>query len=353
MRASPEYSTDMAVLTFDALLRQIKSGNVSGVFLLHGEEGYYTDRLVEAFEELIPEADREFDLHEYYGTQQLNPYQVIDACRQCSMFSDRQVVILKEAQAMRADQVNKLAAYVLDPTPGTVFVISFRGEKAKGKDLLPAVKSKGTVFESKKVTEYNMGAVIAQLVRDRGLQADTKALEMLKEAIGTDVSRMYNEINKLVVIVGQGGRVTPEVVERNIGVSKEYNSFELVDALAVKDARKAFTIAEYFRSNPKAAPLVMVTSAIFNFFSDLLVAQYSPDKSDNGLMQALKLKSTFPLRRFRAAMQRYNAAMVIEIIFDLRRFDAMSKGVGSRLSDQRLFRELIYRILTARGHLEV
>lgn len=340
------------VTTFESLTHALAKGQAQGVYLLHGDEGYYIDRLLEGFEGLVAEEDREFDLHICYGAQS-DPMRVIDLCRQWPVMSDRQVVILKEAQSMNADKANKLARYVLDPTPSTVLVIAFRGESAKGKDLIASVKSKGTVFESKKVSEYNIAGILNNLIKQKDLNAEIKAVEMLRDYIGTDISRLYNEVNKLAVIVGDGGTVTPDVVERNIGISKDYNNFELVDALAVKDAKKVFMIADYFKANPKTNPLVMTTSAIFAFFCDLLVAQYTPDKSDRSLQQALKLRAPWMAKRYLDAMRKYKPAQVIEIIGDIRRFDSMSKGVDSRQSDHRLFRELLYRILTARGVLPV
>lgn len=342
----------MASPTFDTLRRDIASRNLAPVYLLHGEEGYFLDRLCEMFEEVLTEEEKEFNQHIFYGAQS-DPHQVADACRAWPMMGDRMMVILKEAQAMHADQVNKLADYVSAPNPSTVFVMVFRGASAKGKDLLAAAKKQAVMFESKKISEYQIPAVLGNLLKESELSYELKALEMLRDFIGTDVSRLYNEVGKLALILGKGGKVTPEVVERNIGVSKDYNSFEFVDALAAKDARKCFAIAEYFKANPKSNPLVMTSATIFNFFSDLLVAQYARDKSDAGLMKALKLKSPYPLRRFRGAMQKYHPAQVIEIIDDLRKFDAKSKGNGSRQPDHALFRELIYRILTASGKISV
>ena len=145
--------------------------------------------------------------------------------------------------------------------------------------------------------------------------------------------------------------MTPEVIERNIGVSREYNSFELVDAVAARDAAKVFRILAYFRSNPKAVPLVMAAASIFNLFADVLTAYYAADRSDSGLMAELNLRNSFALKRIRLAMSRYTAAQTVEIISAIRNFDVQSKGVGSRQSDQMLFHDLMYHILSATGRL--
>ena len=180
-----------------------------------------------------------------------------------------------------------------------------------------------------------------------------KAIQMLRDFIGTDLSRLYNEIDKLATILPRGAAVTPEVVETHVGVSKEYNSFELVDAIAAHDSLKVYRIADYFAANPKSNPLVMTCATLFGFFSDLLICQFSPDKSDSALMQELNLKNVYPLRRFRTAMANYNARKTIEIIGALRDFDRKSKGGGSRQNEHVLFRELLFHILTAPGDVAV
>ncbi len=337
--------------TFEDIRKSIKNNRFSPVYLLHGEEGYYIDALVDTFAGALPDEDREFNLYILHGAE-TEPSAITDLCYRVPMMADRQIVIVKEAQAMRADQLNKLAAYVAEPVESTVLVIAYRGAQAKGKELLAAMrKCKGVVFESKKVTDYNAPALIGNYIRSKNLSADQKSLEMLRDFIGTDLSRLYNEIDKLAMLLPAGAAVTPEVIERNIGVSREYNSYELVDALAVKDAAKAFRILAYFRSNPKAAPLVLVTASVFNFFADLLTAYYTDDSSDSGLMSALGLRNNFALRRIRNGMSRYTPVKLVEIITAIRRFDAMSKGVASRQNEHQLFYDLIYHILTAPGRL--
>lgn len=338
-------------VTFDSLCRQLANRQYSPVYLLHGEEGYYLDELVSRFENILTEEEREFNLHVLYAPE-TEPGAIMDLCMQYPMMADRQVVIVKEAQAIPAAKLNQLHRYVSAPSETTVLVICCRGAQAKGKELLAAVKTNGVNFESKKLTDYNAPAVIAEFIKAKGLKADQKALEMLRDFVGTDLSRLYNEIDKLTTALGPGATVTAEAVEKNIGMSKDYNNFELVDAIAVKDFEKTFRIAEYFRANPKNNPLVLSAATIFAFFADLLAAYYCTDKSDQGMMAELKLRSTYQLRRYRTAMQRYNAFQIIEIIAAIRRYDAMSKGVGSRQTDHQLFRDLLFHILTAPGNIK-
>lgn len=337
--------------SFADIASAIKKGNLAPVYLLHGEEGYFIDRLVKMFEEFYPVADREFCLFTLYGPQ-TSMGAVMDVCRQFPMMTDRQLVILKETQALRAGELDKLAPYINNPADHTTLVICSRGASAKGKAFLDSVKhSDAVVFDSKRVPEYQIASHIQKLINEAGLTIDAKALEMLKNHVGTDLSRLYNEIEKLITVLGPGAMVTPEAVERNVGISKDYNAFELVEALAVKDAEKAFRICDYFAANPKGAPTVLVVAAVFNFFADLLITYFEKDQSEHGLMQALGLKSTFPLKRIRAARSKYNAYQVIEIIRAIRNFDVNSKGFASRQNEYALLRELVFHILTAPGNL--
>lgn len=329
----------------ETLRRSLANGQTTPVNVLHGPEGYFIDLLIKDFEKLIPAEDREFGLTTLYAPQ-VEAAAIVDACRQIPMMTDRQVVIVKEAQNVNAAYIDSLARYAESPTPSTVLVVCSRGENIKGKEFIKIVKSHGTVFEAKKVTEWQIPAIISKYIKSKGLSADTKALEMLRDFIGTDLSRLYNEIDKLAEILGPTAMITPEAIERNIGVSKEFNNFELVDAIAAHNTAKAFTIARYFESNPKANPLVVTASTLFNYFSDLLIAQYAVDRSDRGIQQELGLKSEYAVRKFRAGMSSYSPRKVTEILDAIRRFDAMSKGSGSRQDAFRLFHDLLFKILS-------
>lgn len=342
-------------ITFTALRDQLRRPDVLGslapVYLLHGEEGYYTDELVKLFETVMPEGDREFNQYVLYGPQ-TSADVILDCCRRFPMMSTRQLVIVKELQSVRADIIDKLSRYITEPNASTVLVLCARGEKIKGAKFQAAMrKSDITVCEGKKISERELPGVIANHINARGLNAQPKAIEMLRDYIGADLSRLYNEVDKLITILGQGATVTPEAVEQHVGISKDYNAFELVDALATRDAAKATRITRYFRANPKAVPTVMLTASIFAFFSDVLVTFFVRDKSERGLMQALGLKSPWPLRRINVARQHYNAYQGIEIIRAIRAFDCATKGIGSRRDQYDLLDELIFRILSAPGTL--
>ena len=337
--------------TYESIAKSLSERRYAPVYLLHGEEGYYIDALAKRFEDILPDDEKTFNQYILHAPE-TEPSQIMDLCRRMPMMSERQVVILKEAQAIRADKLNKLHSYVADPAPSTILVICCRGAVAKGKDLLAALKKSGAViFESKKVTDYNAPALIGNYIKSKDMSAGQKALEMLRDFIGTDLSRLFNEIDKLASLLPPRAEITPDVIERHIGVSREFNSFELVDAIAARDGAKAFRILAYFRSNPKAVPLVMATASVFNFFADLLQAYYSPDRSDTGIMNELKLRNQFALRRIKLGMSRYTAVQVVEILSAIRNFDVQSKGVGSRQNEHQLFFDLIYHILSAPGRL--
>lgn len=334
--------------TYDSLRRDIRAGKLAPVYLLHGEEGYFIDALVKEFDALVPEEEKDFNEHIFYAPE-TPPGRVMDVCMQVPMMAERQVVIVKEGQAVRADELNRYHKYVRNPSPSTVLVICCRGAVAKGKDLMAAMKAKGVIFESKKIPDYNITPHISGYITSLGLGPDPKAVDMLHQHVGTDLSRLYNEIDKLGAILPKGARVSPEVVETYVGISKDYNNFELIDAIAARDSLKVYRIADYFRSNPKANPLVLTCAALFTFFADLLSCYYAPDRSEKGLMATLKLKYPVQLRRYRQAMSNYNAFQIIEIIHAIRQFDSMSKGNGSRRGEHLLFAELLHHILTAQG----
>ncbi len=336
-------------VTFESLSRSLANGDYRPVYFIHGKEGYYTDQLVKQLENIVPEADRDFGLNVVFATQS-TPEQVIDLCRQLPMMIDRQVVIVKEAQAVRGTWVDKLAAYAAKPTATTILAVCGRGDQVKAKAFAKAVKECGGVeFESAQVRENQIPALAEKLIKQKGLSVDPKALAMLVDFIGADLSRMYNEIDKLAQILGQRAMITPEAVERHIGVSREYNNFELVDAIAVKDVVKVFKIADYFAANPKDNPVQVTSAVLFGLFADLMCAYYAGDRSDRAIKEALGLRYDFALRRIRTAMSNYNPFQIIDIISSIRRFDTMSKGAGSRQAPTDLFRDLLYRILTTTG----
>ena len=332
--------------TFKGIKSQIASGTLAPIYVIHGAEGYYTDELLKDFEALVPESERDFNFYQLYAPE--TPIdQVLDACGRYPMMADRQVVILKEAQNVRADYIDKLAGYAAHPNPLTVFVVAGRGDKIRGAKFLKAVNaSGGVVFESRKLSESQVGPMVEELVKRSGLSIDSKARAMLVEHVGTDLSRMVMEINKIALVLPKGSAVTPQVIEKLIGVSKEFNNTELLLALAGRDTVKAYKIVEYFRGNPKMNPSIMTNAFIFGMFSKMFVAMYEADRSERGIAKAI---GTWPgsddMKRMALGMRNYTARQVMNAIGACRRFDCRAKGVGSRANEYDLLRELVFTIL--------
>lgn len=339
-------------VNFTNLRRDIAAGRLAPVYLLHGEEGYFIDELTKDFEKLVPETERDFNLYTLYAPQ-VKMDLVAATCRRVPMMAARQVVILKEAQAISGRDLNLLAPYAEQPNPSTVLVISSRGEKAKGTALLNAVKKSGIVFESKKPNDQSVDILIRGIIKDNGLNIEEKGLAMLRDHVGNDVARIYNEINKLVLILGKGSTITPQSIERNVGVSKDYNNFELVDAIATRNLRKTMVIINHFKLDPKRNPTVLTIAAIFNYFSNLMISHFTPDKSPKSQMEALGFKWESQLKNINAGVRNYNARKTIEIITHIREFDARSKGIGSRMNEYDLLQELIFKIFAATGNLGI
>lgn len=331
---------------FKEIKQQIAGGNPSPIYILHGPEGYYVDELVKEFEAMVPESEKDFNLYVFYATQ-TQPEVIQEACMRYPMLSERQVVIVKEAQAVKADFLEKLTAYAERPNPQTILVIAGRGDKVTGAKFLKAARSSGAViFETPKLYESKVGPLIETMVRNEGLTIDQKALAMLIDHVGTDLRRIVNEVAKLKAALPGGGAITPQVVERLIGVSKDFNNWELIDALAVRDVAKVYRIADYFQANPKQNPAIVTGIAIFGLFSKLLLAIYAPEKSESGIAGAAGVKPySGEMKRIMSGLRNYNAWQVINAISACRRFDVRAKGIGSRIDEYALLRELLFTVM--------
>ncbi len=341
-------ATAPASTTYDELVRRLNNHDYAPVYILHGEEGYFIDRLVTLFEDIVPDVDKDFNLYTMYAPE-VELRVVEEACRRYPMMSERQVVIVKEAQASK-ENFDKLSNYASQPNPSTVLVICFRGAKAKGTELLAQMAAHGgVVFESKKLTEKTVGPTINHFIKDKGLNIEPKGLVMLRDYVGLDLSKIYNEIEKLTVALPQGATVTPEVIEKHIGISKDYNNFELVSALANKNTERAFKIINYFRLNPKNNPVVVTLSTVWTFFSNLMVMHYSRDKSDAGLCASIGRKGTWLPDDYKRGLNNYSPWQLIEISRAIRVADCRSKGIDSRMDAYDLLNDLVFHILTASG----
>ena len=334
-------------ISYESICKEIAERKFSPIYVLMGEEPFFIDQITDLLiENVLAEEERDFNQSIFYGAD-ADAVSVINAARRFPMMSEYQLIVVKEAQLMR--DIELLNAYAKHPLSSTVLVINYKYKTLdRRKSLAAAVEKNGILFESKKIPDYKMPGYITGLLQQRSLAIDAKAAQMLSDFLGNDLNRLSKELDKLAIVMAQMGskRVTPELVERNIGISKEYNNFELIKALATKDVLKANRIAQYFEKNPKTNPLQMTLAVVFNYFSNLLIAYYSKDRSEAGLMAALGLRSAFQLKDYQMGMRHYSAMKVFLSIGEIRKADAASKGVdNASASDADLLKELLYKIM--------
>lgn len=333
--------------TFEEICRDIAARKFQPVYILMGEEPFFIDRITDLLiEKVLDDSERDFNQIVMYGAD-TDAVSIINATRRFPMMSEYQLVVVREAQQIRDIEV--LANYVKNPLRSTVLVINYKYKTLdRRKTLAAATEKNGILFESKKVPDYKMAGFITSLLQQRSVGIDPKAAQMLSDFLGNDLNRLSKELDKLAIILPEKGskRITPELVEQNIGISKEYNNFELIKALAVKDVLKANRIAQYFKKNPKNNPIQMTLPVLFNYFSNLLICYYTKDRSEAGLMAALGLRGSFQVRDYLLGMRNYSAMKVFNLISDIRTTDARSKGVeNTSVTDSDLLEELLYKIL--------
>lgn len=332
--------------TYEEIVRSIKNHDYKPVYYLMGEESYYIDKISEyILQTVLKEEEREFNQTVLYGSD-TDISTVINAAKRYPMMAERQVVILKEAQHVK--RMEDLVYYVQKPLQSTVLVICHKnGTLDRRKKLAAEIEKVGFLFESKKMKDSQLPGFITSYLKRKSVEIEPKASEMMAEFVGTDLSRMAGELDKLVITLApEIRRVTPEQIERNIGISKDYNNYELRSAIVAKDVLKANRIIKYFAENPKTNPIQMTLSVLFGFFSNLMLAYYAPDKTEQGIANQLGLKSAWQAREYVAAMRVYSGVKVMQIIGEIRYCDAKSKGVeNASLSDEDLLRELVYKIL--------
>ncbi|WP_294619367.1 DNA polymerase III subunit delta [uncultured Bacteroides sp.] len=333
-------------ITCEDILKELKSGHYRPVYYLMGEEPYYIDLISDYItDNVLSETEKEFNLTVVYGAD-VDVATIINAAKRYPMMSERQVVVVKEAQNIR--NMEELSYYLQKPLLSTILVICHKhGVLDRRKKLAAEIEKLGILFEAKKVKEAQLPAFITSYMKRKGIDLESKATSMLADFVGTDLSRLTGELEKLVITLPKNQtRVTPEQIERNIGISKDYNNFELRSAIVEKDVLKANRIIKYFEENPKTNPIQMTLSLLFGFFSNLMLAYYAPEKSEQGIAAFLGLKSPWQSREYLNAMRKYNGVKTMQIIGEIRYTDAKSKGVGnSSLNDSDLLQELVFKIL--------
>lgn len=328
------------------LVTDIKNGNLKPIYFLMGEEPYYIDKISEYIENnVLDEAEKGFNQMVLYG-RDISIDDIVSNAKRFPMMAERQVVIVKEAQEL-SRQIEKLATYATNPQPSTVLVVNYKYKKIdKRKALYKAVNKIGVVYESKKLYENQVADWIRRVLSPRGYTMTPKAAQMLVEFLGTDLSKINNELEKLQLIIPKGNQITPELIEENIGISKDYNNFELRKAVGDKNIIKANQIINYFADNPKDNPIVVTVALLYNFFSQLLQYHGLSDKSPRSVAAKLKINPYF-VKEYVAAAHNYPMRNVSQAIATLRTFDLKSKGVNANAVPQGdLLKELLYRIMS-------
>ena len=333
-------------ITCDDILKELRAKQYRPVYYLMGEEPYYIDLIADYItDNILTETEKEFNLTVVYGAD-VDIATVINAAKRYPMMSEHQVVVVKEAQNIR--NMEELSYYLQKPLLSTILVICHKhGVLDRRKKLAAEIEKTGVLFESKKVKDAQLPAFITSYMKRKGIDVEPKATAMLADFVGADLSRLTGELEKLIITLPKGHtRVTPEQIEKNIGISKDYNNFELRSALVEKDVLKANKIIKYFEENPKTNPIQMTLSLLFGFFSNLMLAYYAPEKSEQGIASMLGRRTPWQAKDYLAAMRRYNGVKTMQIIGEIRYADAKSKGVGNpSLSDGDILRELVFKIL--------
>ena len=326
------------------LLKEIRNKKFEKIYFLHGEEPYFIDVLTKAIQDnALEESERDFNQSILYG-KDAEVLSLISELKSYPMMAERRLVILKEAQYFKA--IEQLESYLENPANSTIFVICYKYKTfdARKKTLKNALKN-GVVFKSEKVKEYQLAEWIQQYIKTTGYELTSKACMLLIESLGNDLGRIVKELEKLAVLIEKGTIINENHIEENIGISKDYNVFELTNAVANKDNLKALKIVDYFEHNPKAADLVFVISNLFKFFSQIMRIHFLPNKSREAVAQALGVHP-FVAGELTNAKNKYDPRKIAANIALIHEYDLKLKGVGNTSATQgELMREMVYQLI--------
>lgn len=329
---------------FEELLKDLKNKIYKPIYFLMGEESYYIDQVTDYISKhVLTEAEKTFNQVVLYG-KDTDVVTIINAARRFPMMSNYQVVIVKEAQELK--KIEELLAYVEKPLKSTILVINYKYDTLDKRTKFSKALANHVLIEFKKMYDNQVPAWIISYLKKTNMTIDAEAAELLTEFLGNDLSRIAHELEKLIIILPEGTKMITKLhIEKNIGISKDYNNFELQKALGQKNVLKANRIADYFIKNPKASPFTVTVSMLFNYFSKLLTYHFLQDKSKSSVASALGINPYF-VAEYESASKKYSPAKVVAIISYLREYDVKSKGVGSgNIPEGELLRELVFKIL--------
>jgi len=324
------------------LVADIKKGNLKPIYFLMGEEAYYIDTFSKFIEDnVLSEEEKGFNQTVFYG-RDVKIEDIVSTAKRFPMMAERQVVIVKEAQDL-ARTIDNLASYAENPQPSTVLVICYKYKKLdKRKKIYKAIAKSGVIFESKKLYDNQIPDWIRRVLASKGYSISPKASQMLVEFLGNDLGKISNELNKLQLIVKPEEQISAQTIEDNIGISKDYNNFELLNAIAHKNIKKGFGIIQYFAHDPRNHPTVLTVSTLFNFFSKVMKYHTIQNKS-----QAPKALGVHPffIKDYETAARNYSMRRISSVISVIREIDVKSKGVGANLTQADLLKELLVKVI--------
>ncbi len=330
--------------TFDSIKSDIESRAFSPIYLFMGEEAYFIDQLTDLLSSsVLTEDEKDFNYLVFYGVD-ANVENIISSARRFPMMSEYQLIIIKEAQELNNFEL--LEVYAKNPIKSTILVINYKHKNVDGrKSVYKAIQKNGVIFESKKIYDYQVPAFIKNHFRSRKINIDEKSAQILSDFVGNDLNKLMQELQKLEISLPANSRsITADLIERNVGISKDYNNFELQRAIINKNVLAANRIVDYFGKNPKENPIMVTVSVLFNYFSNLLECFWLRNQDEKSIENALGLR--FGGRDYVAGLRNYSAKKVMEIISILRTYDAKSKGIDNVSASQHdLMKEMVYKIM--------
>jgi DNA polymerase-3 subunit delta len=331
-------------ITFEEIISNLQKKIYHPIYFLMGEETFYIDKISDFIaDHVLTGPEKDFNQTIMYG-KDTEPHTIIANARRFPMMSNYQVIIVREAQNIK--KIEDLESYVKNPLNSTILVINYKYKTLDKRKTFPKlVDQKGILFESKKIYDNQLPAWITSYLKNQQYAIAPQAAAMLSEYLGADLSKVANELDKLIISLPLGTQITPDHIEKNIGISKEFNVYELQNALGERDLLKANRIINFFGANPSSNPVPVVISSLFSYFSKLLNYQFLEDKSQNNVASVLQVHPFF-VKTYVTAAKHYNIKKLVEIVSILREYDMKSKGWGNvSASPADLQREMIYRIL--------